>query len=138
MEKDNTPMISSLLVSEDNLVLNRFYKQALENVCEELMIVESPVEAIDLLKSRSYEFLITDLKLADKTGLDIISCAVETCPEIKILVASGYVTDSEYHSDLLKTENVKGYLEKPFTYETLIEKIESILSDSCSHQNQQH
>ncbi len=132
MEKSDALIISRLLVTEDDPVLKRFYQQALENICRELTVVDSPIEAINLLKSRNFDFLITDLKLTVKDGLDIISCAVENCPDIIILVASGYVTDSKYHDELIQVGNIKGFLQKPFTVEALHQKLEAMVSDACS------
>ena len=132
MQKSDNHIISKLLVTEDDPVLKRFYQQALENICEELTVVESPLEAIDLLESQNFDFLITDLKLTGKDGLDIISCAVEYCPDIIILVASGYVTDSKYHDELTNVGNIKGFLQKPFTVEILHQKLISIVSDACN------
>jgi DNA-binding NtrC family response regulator len=132
MQKPDNHLISKMLVTEDDPVLKRFYQQALENICKELSVVESPVEAMRLLKSKKFDFLITDLKLTGKDGLDIISCAVENCPEIIILVASGYVTDSKYHDELVHVGNIKGFLQKPFTVEILHQKLESIVSDACN------
>lgn len=132
MQKSDNHIISKLLVTEDDPVLKRFYQQALENTCEELSVVESPLKAIELLESQNFDFLITDLKLTGKDGLDIISCAVENNPNIIILVASGYVTDSKYHDELSNVGNIKGFLQKPFTVEILHQKLESIISDACN------
>ena len=120
-------LISRLLVTEDDPVLKRFYLQALKPICEKLKVVDSSTEAIALLKSQSFDFLITDLKLSEKDGLDIISCALDNCPDIIILVASGYVNDSKYHDELIRIKNVKGYLQKPFTMDVLHQKIKTIL-----------
>ena len=128
------PFISSMLVTEDDPVLKRFYQQALEDACKELNVVDSPEEALELLKSRKFDFLVTDLKLSEKNGLDIINCAVQQCPEITILVASGYVSDTQYQGELKQYSNIKGFLQKPFTIEDLYHKLEAIISLDDNHQ----
>jgi CheY-like chemotaxis protein len=128
MAKTDVPVISKLLVIEDDPVLKRFYQQALEGIYKDLTVVESSLEAMNLLRNGKFDFLITDLKLSEKDGLDIISCAVENCPDIKILVASGYVTDAKYHNEMIHIINIKGFLQKPFTIEVLLQKISSIAS----------
>ena len=129
MENTSPALIPSLLVSEDDPVLKRFYQQALETLCEECIVVDSSLKAMELLSGRQFDFLITDLKLSEKDGLDIINCAVQNNPQISILVASGYVTDSKYHDELVQVSNVKGVLQKPFTIEVLHQKIKAIIGD---------
>ena len=122
--------IKKLLVSEDDRVLIRFYSQALQDCCEFLSVVDTASEAIELLRYGDYDFLITDLKLEQKDGLDVVNSAIKYNSDIKILVASGYVTDSVYHDEMVKIKQIKGYLQKPFTLELLIQKIAEITSDA--------
>ncbi|MBF0432441.1 MAG: response regulator [Fibrobacteria bacterium] len=121
-------LIPKTLVTEDDPVIKRFYEQALKDKCQSLKVVESSSEAMALLKSEQFDFLITDLKLSESSGVDIISCAVENLPDIKILVASGYVSDEQYQDELNKIDNVKGLMQKPFTLRDLTKKIESIIA----------
>ena len=125
----------NILVTEDDMVLKRFYKQALESECREVTIVEEPGAAMSLLEEKSFDFLITDLLFSRQTGLDIIKKAVQVRPGIIILVASGHVTDNHYHGEMLEIDNIKGYLQKPFTIHELHEKIDSILSDGDGSPN---
>jgi len=136
MDMCTTYGISNLLVSEDDAVLIRFYQQALLECCSNLKVTDSPNEAMEILKSESIDFLITDLKIAEKNGVDIMHCAVKHNPEIKILVASGYVSDHEYQDKLKDFTNIKGFLQKPFTVNTLLEKIASITGVGGNLSNQ--
>jgi two-component system capsular synthesis sensor histidine kinase RcsC len=128
MTDEQLPLVTSMLVTEDDPVLKRFYEQALENICENLTVVDSPHEAMNMLKVHQFEFLITDLKLSEKNGLDIITYAVQHCPKIIVLVASGYVSDTQYQAELQKVPNIKGFLQKPFTLDDLTRKIASMVS----------
>jgi DNA-binding NtrC family response regulator len=126
----NTPQdvkVQNLLIVEDDPILRRFYKQSLKGYCGQLTLVDTSEKALEELKNCFYEFLITDLKLDSRNGLDVVQFAVERCSTIKILVASGYATDEAYHKQLGGTPNVKGFLQKPFTIEDLHSKLDTIL-----------
>lgn len=121
--------IKHMLVTEDDPILKRFYEMALADVCENLEVVIDPELALEKLGHKQYDFLITDLKLGGKNGLDVISKAVVSNPDIKIMVASGYVNDAKYQDDLHSCPNIKGFLQKPFTVNILLQNLQSILLD---------
>lgn len=120
------PFISSLLVTEDDLVLRRFYRQALGDICQKLAVVDNPETAAEILRGGEFEFLITDLKMGGRSGLEIIEIAVAYRAGIAILVASGYVDDEKYSGRLETIPNVRGVLQKPFTADQLYEKLAAI------------
>jgi two-component system cell cycle response regulator CpdR len=137
MVNPSTPYVSRLLVTEDDIVLRRFYQQALIPIAKELVVTETSSQAIALLEHQEFDFLITDLKMAEKDGIDIINQAVVSCPGIKILVASGYVSDAKYREKLAGFKNITGFLQKPFTVDTLLQKLESIFYPCDNHQSSQ-
>ncbi len=119
--------LKHLLIAEDDFVLKRFYQQALKGKCEQLTIVDSPDEAIKLLAKNKFDLLISDLEFSGKNGLDVIRVAMEYSSEIKVLVASGFVADAKYQGELMAISCIKGFLQKPFTLQELLDKIEAIL-----------
>ena len=60
------------------------------------------------------------------------SFVVEKNPGIKVLVASGYVQDLHYRRETEQVPNILGYLEKPFTLDELLDKVNDIISN---HEN---
>ncbi len=133
---EQSHLFKKLIVTEDDKVLQRFYSQALADLCQELNVVESPQKAVEAMHNGACDFLITDLKLNETNGLEVVEKAISKNANIKILVASGYVTDQEYHDKMQNIPQIKGYLQKPFTLEELIQKIKSIagVSDNSQYQ----
>ena len=121
--------LGSTLVIENDLVLKRFYQQALKNRCPTLHVVTSAREAMELLETQLFDFVITDLQLPGESSAAILDKAKKQNPHIKALVASGYCDDEKYKEQMAPSGVVKGYLQKPFTIHQLLEKIENILQN---------
>ena len=58
---DSSKKIKNLLVTEDDKILIRFYEQALESICEYHKVAGTSHEALEVLGTRTFDFLITDL-----------------------------------------------------------------------------
>ena len=85
-------------------------------------------EAIEILKSNSVDFLITDLQMPGINGLELIKFAQEHFPEIPKLVITGYPSlDSAVNS--VKSGAID-YLVKPFKIDELRKAIEQVLEGS--------
>lgn len=130
------PIEGRLLVTEDDPILMRFYQYALKGVCTEVRVMDDPDKALEELLEASFDFIITDLKLGGKNGLDIISKAVLKNPDVRVLVASGYVGDSKYREELECYPQIKGFLQKPFTVDELLRTVRGALCQCKSASDQ--
>ena len=73
------------------------------------------------------DFLLLDLKMPEKTGLDIIKDLTqkEKEPKKNIIVMSG---DIQYRASLTNVEKVRWVMAKPLEYEKLIDVIEETMA----------
>jgi|GEM_PF-1993977 len=126
------PLPGRMLVAEDDPILLRFYQIALKGVCTDVKVLSDAESALQELLNSSFDFLITDLKLGGKNGIDIINQAVSRNPQVKVLVASGYVDDSKYQQNLAYFPQICGYLQKPFTIDQLLQTVRSSLGSTPS------
>lgn len=127
------PGLRRVLVTEDDLVLMRFYRQALASICKEAVVVSSKEEAIRELERGAVDLLIADLQLPEEDGVAVVRQAISTQPHLPILIASGYVADERYRAEMDSLSNIKGYLEKPFTVDQLFQKIREIIGSDDTH-----
>ena len=83
--------------------------------------------AIDLLKAQPFDFIITDCNMPTMTGLELLK-AVRTEPATKAMPVL-MVTAEGKRDQILESAQlgVSGYIVKPFTAETLKDRMESIL-----------
>ena len=120
-------MVKILLV-EDLSASRELYATTLNNLNFEVVEATSGEEGLDIAKKdgSSFDVLVTDLVLPGIGGLELASEVFNICPEIKMLIISGYTEDMVILEDHLKTNTV--FLAKPFEVETLNVKIQELLA----------
>jgi len=81
-------------------------------------------EAIEYLKSNPCHFMILDIKMPKKTGINVIKEAKELDPNIDILIVSAWINE-----DLAEEASKLGaadYMSKPIDLNTISLKFENI------------
>src|ERR1700693_2133537 len=87
--------------------------------------VASAQEAIRVINTSCIDILITDLKLRESSGLDLIHQLHDTHPEVAIIVVTGYGTiDSAIMATRL---GVMHYIAKPFRTTELRSRLEQVV-----------
>ncbi len=82
-------------------------------------------EALDALKKNSADILITDIKMPEMDGLQLIKIVRDTNPATKFIILSGY-DDFEYLKESIKL-GIENYILKPINSEELETTIKSTL-----------
>ncbi len=115
--------IEKVLVVDDEELMRRFLQETLKRKHMDVTVAENGKEAIAHLKNTSFDLIITDMKLGDITGLDVLKKAKELHPHTLIIVITAFGT-IENAVEAMKL-GAFTYLIKPFcadTIETAIEK----------------
>ena len=84
----------------------------------EVMTASKGTEALDLLKKGKVDFLITDIRMPDISGVELLLKARELHPELKVIVMTAY--GSEDIKNEVMRKGAISYLEKPFDFEQLL------------------
>ena len=112
----------NLLVADD--------EQCIRELCAEVALqngmrvttVATAQEALDALENSNIDILITDLKLGDSNGLDLIDQVHRIYSEVAVIALSGNgTTDLIINANRLRTVD---YLSKPFRIEELRSSLE--------------
>jgi two-component system, NtrC family, response regulator AtoC len=115
--------IEKILVVDDEELMRRFLAEALTRKNYSVDLAKNGREALAFLKKNTYELLITDMKMPDLSGIEILRKAKESAPNMLVIVMTAYGTiENAVEAMRLGAFN---YLLKPFTpdaLETLIEK----------------
>lgn len=119
--------MAKILLVEDLSASRELYATMLKNLKYEVVEAPTGEEGLEIAKSegQSFDVLVTDLVLPGIGGLELASEVFNLCPEIKILIISGYTEDMVILEDHLKTNTV--FLAKPFEVESLSAKIKELL-----------
>lgn len=91
---------------------------------EEPALFTNPLDALDSIRCTDYDVLLTDIRMPEMTGLELMEEAKKSRDTIKIIVLSSY-SDYEYmHKALL--ERAVNYLLKPVHEEELTETLRAL------------
>ena len=78
-------------------------------------------EAVALLKSKSFDFLITDIQMPRMNGLALIEWVVHHSPRMRIVVMTAFGSPSVQQASLKKGAIL--YVEKPFDPQALVDVV---------------
>lgn len=129
------PPLLDILVVEDG-------QNSRDLLCEMIALlghhpygVGTAEEAINALRTKRFDVLLTDINLPAMSGIEIAKIAATTWPRIKIVFASGFgflLTDSD------KTDFAFTLLPKPYSFrqvKDLIAQLSSALAAEASSRN---
>ncbi|MGZ3732441.1 MAG: sigma-54-dependent transcriptional regulator, partial [Parachlamydiaceae bacterium] len=121
--------IDKVLVVDDEPLMRNFLAETLQRKNIEVTLAESGRKALDLLKHVSFDLVITDMKLSEITGIDILRYVKEVSPHTFVVVVTGFGSiENAVEAMRLGAFN---YLIKPFypeTIETVIDKVNDQLA----------
>lgn len=115
-------MDKAILIVEDNPNMSSLLEEMLEVFSYKSVRADSGHEALKKIESENFAMVITDLKMPNMTGLELLKNIKEKNPDMPVVLISGYaLKDVESSSDTPKPD---GFLSKPF----LMSDIEKLLS----------
>ncbi len=117
---------AAILVVDDEQIVHESVGRAL---AEEGYAVDGAYrvnQALDKLSEGSYELVLTDLMMPDRSGMELVEAVARDHPDTGLVVFTGYATvDSAVQSMRL---GALDYLPKPFTPDELLEVVERTLA----------
>src|SRR5688572_17500277 len=113
------PMIRILVVED-----HEYFRIGLRDVFSSRVDMEIAGEAANgqdalaLLRKESFDVALVDVTLADMSGIDVLTRARAMCPDMAILIVSGYPED-QYAINVLKA-GASGFVPKDAAAEDLV------------------
>ena len=114
-----------LVVDDDHAVRDSVCK-ILESLGYKTLQAESPSDAVRIAKLTTIDLLLVDVILPMMSGLELAHSVSTIRPSTRVLYMSGFTTD-EVLGDPQGRHNLMGFLDKPFTPETLAGKVRALL-----------
>lgn len=123
---------ATVLVAEDEKPLRHVARRILERAGYDVVLADTPEAALDLVRSgeRVVDVLLTDVVMPGLSGKDLAERVLALVPGMRVLYMSGYPDDIVTDHGLFV--NGEAYLQKPFTSEQLVERVERLLATSCT------
>lgn len=132
--------IEKILIVDDEILVRNFLAETLRRKKFDVATAENGTKAINLLKDTSFDLVITDMKMPDLTGIDVLKKAKELNPSTVVVIVTAFGSiENAVEAMRLGAFN---YLIKPFSpdaIEAIIEKAQehSALVEENSYLRQQ-
>ncbi len=114
----------SILIVDDDDIIRELLMETLGDSYD-LEVADDGYEAIELLKKRSYDLVVTDLKMPIVSGDEVVSFVQTYRPEAQIVVMSAYpdMVDANWSVG----NKAIPILKKPFDLHDMILTVENCL-----------
>lgn len=120
----------SILIVDDEELICKGLKSMIERNCPEIIdkisYTMQPLSVIGLIEEARPDIIITDIRMPDINGLELIKHVSESYPQIKFIALSGY-DDFNYVKEAFKL-GVVDYLLKPASIEELLAVLGKVIA----------
>lgn len=113
---------SYILVVDDDNTLLKFFKIHLNKFFSKVIVVKNAKEAIDTLREKEIDLVISDIRMPRMDGLQLLKRVRKHDPAIPMLLISGALLTDEQKQGA--EDDADGYLRKPFSVDDLHSFIE--------------
>ncbi len=118
-----------ILVIDDEEHVRDLLREMLELSGYDCEVAESGRAGLRRLRGRDpYHLLVTDIRLPDISGLEVLDIVGKRHPFLPVIVVTGYATIENTKEALRR--GALDYIPKPFTTETVISSVERALGSS--------
>ena len=131
MDRDSKIRGKSVLIVDDSLQMQRLVRQLLENAgAGDTMFASNGLEALELLRRRSFDLIIADWKMPEMDGLTFVSKiradTAKPYARIPVIMLTGQSTINDVRTAV--ATGINGYVIKPCSPKALIAQVEKAMS----------
>lgn len=106
----------NMIFLEDDLLIRSNYIDYLKKIFKNVYEASNVLEAMDIYESKNIDFILADIEMEGKNGIDFIKEIRDTNKQVKIVIMSVY-DNKHYLMEAIKL-NLLDYLIKPVTRES--------------------
>jgi response regulator RpfG family c-di-GMP phosphodiesterase len=113
---------TSILVVDDEPEVSRTVRRSLLSVTDDIVVANSGYEALDACLSRSFDLVISDMRMPGMNGVDLMRLLAHDYPSMRRIILTAYA-DLEQTMGAINAGRVHRYLTKPWKHNELAEVI---------------
>ena len=114
-----------ILVVDDEEIVRTSCSRTLAPAGFDVRLARNGVEGMNMLKEEAFDLVLTDLKMPDMDGIEVLRKIKESWPAVEVIIITGYQTvDTAVKAIKLGAFD---YIEKPFTPDALITAVSKAL-----------
>jgi CheY-like chemotaxis protein len=111
----------AILFADDNDLIRKLIGPQLEAAGHTVACVDDGAAAIEELRRRTFDVVVTDIVMPNKDGFEVIQAARKVRPETKVIAISGGSRGSSRDSlPMAIAFGAHAVLAKPFSYSELV------------------
>src|SRR6056297_1102460 len=118
-----------VIIDDDNLLLE-FMEEHLSMNNFKIDAFESPVKATEFLQNNNPDLVVTDVKMNEMTGDEILAFVKKNCPETGVIMITGF--GNIQHSVNALRKGAFDYITKPFKAKEIIFRVERYFTSDPS------
>lgn len=101
-----------VLILDDEPIVGKRLKPALAKVGCEVEVFDNPHQAITRLEEKDFDVVVTDIRMDDIDGIEILEHVMTRSPRTKVIMITGYATVEVAREALAK--GAFDFIAKPF------------------------
>jgi DNA-binding NtrC family response regulator len=119
-------MAEKILIVDDEIDMLELLELIITDRTDyEVVTTNSPLEAPDLMKHQAFDLLITDLRMPDLDGIELIEIVKQIDDQIPFIIITAYGTIESAVEAMRK--GAFDYITKPFRQEQILLTIEKVM-----------
>jgi CheY-like chemotaxis protein len=115
----------TILVADDEAIVRRAAKSALERQGYRVLLAENGREAVDLVRSEEVSLVLLDLTMPLLGGEAALRELRRARPDVKIVLSSGF--NKAEAIQRFAGQRLSGFIQKPYTAAQLAAKVKTVL-----------
>ncbi len=116
-----------ILVIDDEAIVGKRLKQILEKMGFEVVVEISAPPALKKMAEQPFNIVITDLKMKDMDGMEVLAQVKLNNPATKVIIITGYAEQET--ANQAYQEGVYDFIAKPFRLDELKQVVLRALED---------
>lgn len=118
-------MGKKILFVDDEIQILKAFKRLFMDTDYEINVAESGLEALNILKNQEVDLIVSDMRMPNMTGYELLSIVKNRFPDIIRIILSGFA-EERIILDSLQKNIAKIYILKPWENNIFIETIDNI------------
>lgn len=129
--------VTRILIVEDQEEVSTILKFNLEPMSDnyQISIAADGFEALDMLREKPFDLVITDYMMPDMDGLELIETIRKLSPNTQIILISALKHNSLY--EMVAEANIEHFLQKPFSGQEIRNVVQQVLDTVKAARQQQ-
>jgi CheY-like chemotaxis protein len=124
---------STILVADDEPNIRATISDILRKYQAKVTVCCNGAEAISMMEQGTFDLILSDIKMPDKTGYDVFAAARKAHATLPVILMTGFGYDPSHSIVRASQEGLQAVLFKPFKVEQLLVEVRKAIQSVPAH-----